>query len=266
MKTTELNLEELKKRIGSNIRIIREFKKISQAPLCERIGKSQPALSRYENGQSSMTLDIFFEICQYLDVSPELMISKDLSFANYSYYMDEISKSYISQKYKYDFEDKSFHLYYFSTSQENQIIESDLITTSLEKEKYIPFLFEVKHNSPDKQIYDGSLVLESQHAYFYFRNKNRNERGLIISYLYPQKNKDTPITLLGLMISISHGFEPRPCCQKCFITSQKVDLEELKQFLKINTPDDSFINNDFIITLSKSSDKRIYNWINNNLL
>ena len=50
MKTTELSLEELKKRIGNNIRIIREIKKISQTPLCERINKSQPALSRYEMG------------------------------------------------------------------------------------------------------------------------------------------------------------------------------------------------------------------------
>lgn len=78
MKTPELSLEKYRERIGRNIRTVREFKKISQAPLCERIGKSQPALSRYENGQSSMTLDIFFEICQYLDVPPELMISKYL--------------------------------------------------------------------------------------------------------------------------------------------------------------------------------------------
>lgn len=265
MKTTELSLKKFRERIGNNIRIIREFKKISQAPLCERINKSQPALSRYENGQSSMTIDIFFEICQYLDVSPELMISKDLSFADYSYYMSENPKLLIAPKYNHNFEDRVLHLYYLSTSQSNQIIESDLITTRLEKENYIPFLFEVKHNSPDKQIYEGNLVLESQHAYFYFKNKSRNERGLIITYLYPLKNKDTPFTLLGLMISISHGYEQRPCSQKCFITSQKVDPETLKQFLKMDTPDDSFINTDFMITLSKSSDRRIYDWINNDL-
>lgn len=245
MKTTELSIDELKKRIGNNIRIMREFKKIGQAPLCERIDKSQPTLSRYENGQASMTIDIFFEICQYLDVSPDLMISKDLSFTNYSYCINDNSKSFIAQQYKHNFEDKILYLYYLSTSQSNQIIESDLITTRLEEENYIPFLFEVKHNSPDKQIYEGKVVLEFQHAYFYFRNKSRNERGLIITYLYPLKNKDTPFTLLGLMVSISHGSEQRPCSQKCFITSQKVDSEVLKPFLKMDTPDDSCINNDF---------------------
>ena len=96
MKTTELSIDELKKRIGNNIRIMREFKKIGQAPLCERIDKSQPTLSRYENGQASMTIDIFFEICQYLDVSPDLMISKDLSFTNYSYCINDNSKSFIA--------------------------------------------------------------------------------------------------------------------------------------------------------------------------
>lgn len=67
------------------------------------------------------------------------------------------------------------------------------------------------------------------------------------------------------MVSISHGSEQRPCSQKCFITSQKVDSEVLKPFLKMDTPDDSCINNDFLITLSKSSDRQIYDLINNNL-
>lgn len=264
MKTTELSLEKFRERIGNNIRIIRELKKISQQPLCERINRSQPALSRYENGHSSMTIDVFFEICRYLDVSPELLISKDLSFDNYPY-ISENSKKSIFQEYKHYFEDKNLNLYYLSTSQNNQVIESDLITATFENGKYIPFLFEVKHNSPDKQLYEGSLVLEAQHAYFYFKNKSRNERGLIITYVYPQKNKKTPISLLGLMISISHGYEQRPCSQKCFITSQKVDLESLKPFLKMDTLDDPFNNCDSIITLSKSSDRRIYNWINENL-
>ena len=35
--------------------------------------------------------------------------------------------------------------------------------------------------------------------------------------------------------------------------------------LKMDTLDDSFINNDFMYTLSQSSDRRIYNWIKNNL-
>lgn len=178
MKNTSLNSEKFKKRIGNNIRIIRELKNISQAPLCDQINKSQSTLSHYENGQSSMTIDIFFDICQYLDVPPELMVSKDFALIDCLSFPNNQSNSHIPQQYKFssdkhDFEDKSFYLYYFSTSQNNQIVESDLITTSLQKNNYIPFLFEVKHNSPDKQLYEGNLVFESQHAYFYFRNKKR---------------------------------------------------------------------------------------------
>lgn len=269
MKNTSLNSEKFKKRIGNNIRIIRELKNISQAPLCDQINKSQSTLSHYENGQSSMTIDIFFDICQYLDVPPELMVSKDFALIDCLSFPNNQSNSHIPQQYKFssdkhDFEDKSFYLYYFSTSQNNQIVESDLITTSLQKNNYIPFLFEVKHNSPDKQLYEGNLVFEAQHAYFYFRNKKRNERGLIVTYLY-EKNKNTPYTLLGLMISISHGSEQRPCFQKCFITSQKIDSKLLKPFLKIDASHNSLINNDFLITLPKSSDKEIYNWINKSL-
>ena len=81
--------------------------------------------------------------------------------------------------------------------------------------------------------------------------------------MYPQKNKDTPITLLGLMISISHGYEQRPCTQKCFISSQKLDLEALKPFLKMDVQEEFFVNNNFITFLTKSSDRKIYDWINN---
>lgn len=58
MKNTSLNSEKFKKRIGNNIRIIRELKNISQAPLCDQINKSQSTLSHYENGQSSTTVFI----------------------------------------------------------------------------------------------------------------------------------------------------------------------------------------------------------------
>lgn len=264
METTKLSLDELKERIGNNIRIIREFKKVTQKSLYEQINKSQPTLSRYENGQSSMSVDTLFEICNYLDIPIEIVISKDLSLDDYSY-VNTVSKCNVFQNYKHYFEDRDFNLYYFSTSQDDYVVEADLVTARLEKEDYIPFLFEVKNNNPDKQLYEGSLVLETQHAYFYFKNKNRNERGLIITYLYPQKNKNTPITLLGMMISISHGYELRPCSQKCFITSQKMDSQILKPFLKMDYPDDSFINNVFIKFLPKSADRKIYDLFKDNL-
>jgi len=257
-----LTLDKFKDRIGNNIRVIREIKKITQKSLYEHINKSQATLSRYENGQSSMSIDTLFEICQFLDIPLEIMITKDLSYDDYPY-INPNAKNNISQNYKHYFENRVLYLYYLSTSQDNQVIQSDFITAELVQDNYIPFLFEVKHNSPDKQIYEGNLVLEAQHAYFYFKNKNRNERGLIITYLYPQKNKDTPITLLGLMISISHGYEQRPCTQKCFISSQKIDLEALKPFLKMDVQEEFFVNNNFITFLTKSSDRKIYDWINN---
>ena len=261
MKDNELTLDKFKNRIGHNIRIIREFKKITQQSLYEHINKSQATLSRYENGKSTMSIDTLYKICQFLDIPIEIMISKDLSYDDYSY-INPNKKNKISKDYTHYFEEKMLNLYYLSTSQNNLVIQSDLLTAELVQDNYIPFLFEVKHNSPDKQIYEGSLVLEAQHAYFYFKNKNRNERGLIITYLYPQKNKDTPITLLGLMISISHGYEQRPCTQKCFISSQKIDLETLKPFLKMDAQEELFVNSNFITFLTKASDRKIYDWIN----
>ena len=49
MKKEYTNLEDIKQRIGNNIRILREYKKIPQKNLYEYLNKSQPTLSRYEN-------------------------------------------------------------------------------------------------------------------------------------------------------------------------------------------------------------------------
>lgn len=257
----DLNL--IKKRIGNNIRFLRESQRISQSILCEQINKNQPTLSRYENGQTAITIDTLHNICQYFEIPLEVMISKDLSLDTYVLFKE--TKNRFVPKYTHYFEDKNLNLYYLSTSQDDLVIESDFVTAELEPGNYIPFLFEVKHNSPDKQLYEGKLVVGTQHAYFYFKNRNRNERGMIITYIYPQKNKTLPITLLGLMISISHGSEQRPCSQKCFITSQKIEPETLKPFLKMDYVNMPFVNDKYINFLTQASDHEIYDWICDNM-
>lgn len=258
--SNDLNL--IKKRIGSNIRVLRKSQKISQSILCEQINKNQPTLSRYESGQTAITIDTLYDICQYFEIPLEVMISKDLSLEPFVL-LKEMKNSFV-QEYKHYFEDKNLNLYYLSTSQDDLIIESDFVTAELEPGNYIPFLFEVKHNIPEKQLYEGNLVIGAHHAYFYFKNRSRSERGMIITYIYPQKNKNSPITLLGLMISISHGSEQRPCSQKCFITSQKIEPETLKPFLKMDNTNMSFINEKYIDFLTQASDREIYDWICDN--
>ena len=188
--SNDLNL--IKKRIGSNIRVLRKSQKISQSILCEQINKNQPTLSRYESGQTAITIDTLYDICQYFEIPLEVMISKDLSLEPFVL-LKEMKNSFV-QEYKHYFEDKNLNLYYLSTSQDDLIIESDFVTAELEPGNYIPFLFEVKHNIPEKQLYEGNLVIGAHHAYFYFKNRSRSERGMIITYIYPQKNKNSPIT------------------------------------------------------------------------
>lgn len=260
MKKECTDLEDIKQRIGNNIRILREYKKISQKNLYEYLNKSQPTLSRYENGQATMSLDTLYKICYYLEVPIVDMLTKDLNL-EYCVYLEKTSLITHSENYQHYFENCSLNLYYMSTSQENYVVEAPLISGERTPENYIPFLFEVMHNSPDKQIYEGKIVFEAQHVYFYIENKNRDERGLIITYLYSQKNKPNPIGLLGLMISTSHGFEQRPCVQKCIITSQKLDLDSLRAFLQITSDESKSINKKFISFLDKSSDKNFYDWI-----
>lgn len=121
-----MTLDKFKDRIGNNIRVIREIKKITQKSLYEHINKSQATLSRYENGQSSMSIDTLFEICQFLDIPLEIMITKDLSYDDYPY-INPNAKNNISQNYKHYFENRVLYLYYLSTSQDNQVKSCCLI-------------------------------------------------------------------------------------------------------------------------------------------
>lgn len=159
--------------------------------------------------------------------------------------------------------DKDIYIYYMSTSYPEKIIEAPFVLVSLEDGGYISYLFEVKQNSPDNQLYDGKLVLGKDHAYFYFNNRNRGERGLIITYYYPQKNKMDSLGLLGLMISLSHGAEQRPCTQKCILSSKKlnIDSDDLKAFLNLEYHDDATVNTESIKYLAESSDRELYQWI-----
>ena len=246
--------------VGDNNKRVREYKKITQTNLYEYLNKSQATVSRYETGQSAMTLDTLYEISTFLDIPITNLISKKLDYYDCLKLEQTTQKSRIS-KNNSSLENLSLNLYYVSTSTPDKVIESPLITGECSGDShYIPFLFEVKHNRPDKQLYDGKLVIDNQYAYFYIENRSRNEEGMIITYSYPQKNKPLPIGLLGVMISISHGYEQSPCIQKCVLSSKELTAEDILPFLKY-TNNDYSTNSDYIHYLTKQEDKLFYEYI-----
>ena len=265
-----MNYDEYKKIIGDNISLLRKKNHITQQILADHIGKEQVTISRYENGMTPISIKELCKIAQYFDVSLEDFLNPNLESKLKEDENNDIEDVLLQSKSsikisKSFFEEKEFYIYYMSTSIKNKIIETYAFTDKNINKKYIEFVFEVEHNSVNNKCYDGKLVLDLDHAYFYFTNKNRSERGMIVTHRYRKKNKDDVFVLMGELISISHGSESNPCTQKCILSTQKVeDHEKLKQFLCHND-NEKFINNKYIDYLDKELDSQFYKWIKGTL-
>ena len=55
---------------GERIRERRVLLGISQETLAETVGVTRNSISRYENGQTEMKLDVMYKICDFLKITP----------------------------------------------------------------------------------------------------------------------------------------------------------------------------------------------------
>ena len=62
-------------RIGLNISLQRKLKKMTQIELAEKVGISRTHMSNIEapNMVTPVSLEVIFEICDVLDISPEVL-------------------------------------------------------------------------------------------------------------------------------------------------------------------------------------------------
>jgi len=67
---------KLNKRIGAEIRSIREKKKMTTTSLSEAVGVSQAQISRLETGSQGLRMSVFFSICKALKVKPSQVLKR----------------------------------------------------------------------------------------------------------------------------------------------------------------------------------------------
>ena len=95
------------KEVGERIRKVRKQRKISMKELGSKIGVSESAISRYENGSMSMPFNQIKLIANVLNVSPEYLLDwKDTN---------------IEKELFFDFWDKEIKTYTFSNSELNEL-------------------------------------------------------------------------------------------------------------------------------------------------
>ena len=62
--------------IGNRLRSLRESLSLSQTKLAELLGITQSRLNRYENGQSTPTVDVFRKYADFFDVSMDYFFAR----------------------------------------------------------------------------------------------------------------------------------------------------------------------------------------------
>ena len=64
------------KEVGKRLRTLRESLSLSQAKLAELLGITQSSLNRYENGQSTPTVEVFRRYADFFDVSMDYIFAR----------------------------------------------------------------------------------------------------------------------------------------------------------------------------------------------
>lgn len=260
------NIREIYVRMGSNLKTLREYYNYTQERLAELLGKSQPTLSKYENGES-INFETVVEICKIFEVPISEFIGSDIKIDVDTRLDKKINKckkvgqelEIIEQKI---FSNETFFLYYINT-RTRKVSKAVLITNKIEEGcKCVDFIFEDSMNEAEQQLYEGHLVAGIQHYYFYIENAARNEKGMFITYRYPLKDSKKPLGLLGFLISLSHG-NVRPCVQKCILSSEefKTDNVDIEHFLKMESDYECKMNTEYVKYLDPKSDEEVYDKI-----
>ena len=82
------------KQVGNQLRTLRESLSLSQAKLAELLGITQSSLNRYENGQSTPTVELFRKYADFFDVSIDYIFALcDEPQGNLYYYQPKVLKN-----------------------------------------------------------------------------------------------------------------------------------------------------------------------------
>ena len=114
MKIIKLNADLVE--TGERIRERRVLLGISQETLAEAVGVTRNSISRYENGQTEMKLDVLYKICDFLKITPS-----------------DISPSRFRKVNEVDEEINEIAVMYKQLDKENRHIAFKTIKTLLER-------------------------------------------------------------------------------------------------------------------------------------
>ena len=67
--------------IGQNLRALRKERSVNQKAVADYLGVDQASVSGWERGSRAMTVEHFFQLCEFFDVSADYLAGRDVDVA-----------------------------------------------------------------------------------------------------------------------------------------------------------------------------------------
>ena len=156
------------KNIGKRLRDLREDKKLSQIELANALGKSQVAISKYENSNRELDYDMLNKYAQFFHVSTDYLLgrtdSPNESYLSAEDYPDVLKPFIVGNKSSFIF--STNNVGNSSTTEEKKKALEELLKTTYASENQFSELLSLLPENERKKpitIHDLLMAIESNH-------------------------------------------------------------------------------------------------------
>lgn len=214
------------KEIGSRIRMYRKLQGTTLDEMAQRLFKSKSTISKYENGEIVMTIDVLLDIAKLLDVSPEQLIEFPAMPTKRTIALGD------------GFFDSGLHYVYFTCDCNNRILRGVLDVQAPKDDKisavYYSTVESFRNYRSCQHLYYGELEPYTNFACFVGNNHPNRSEKILINVSTPFNNDNYA---RGIICGLSVIFRA-PMAFKCIISHQIMEeTDKMRNDLLINKDD-----------------------------
>ena len=217
-------MENINKEIGAKVRLYRRIKGITAQELAAAIHKTKSTVSKYENGEIVMDVEVLAEIARVLDIE----ISQLLDFSSSEKRALSLPKGILSgeETYFYSYDGRSSRV----TSNMIRIHAADDAVTA------VMYLDVPSLDKPEdcRALYYGTAEFHDILTRYALINQSNDMEAI---FIYAMNTMEQRATTYGLMLGIS-TYPLYPAVMKCLFSAAPLTVgEDLKEKLMISKED-----------------------------
>lgn len=220
--------------IKSNISYLIENDCNPQKYIASKLKVSESTISAYKTGSSKPDIFMLNDIAKYYNITIDEILNYNLreAYENQKENLIDECIPFDSKLYN-KFVTQKYYIYYFKKNIEDylNIGHGEIIFEQNHIKKRCDALIKMDVMSNN---YQGNLVLTYRHIYIYIGKDSSYERGLIILNSPPNNPSKPYIGGIGVISSITAGWEKVPCIQKILFSNRQIPNQD-KYMNKVNS-------------------------------